>query len=477
MDRTHFCLVALFTCRLAAAAAGSAPHPPGRMLFRAALDGGIHAHWLEAEVPGTTAAHLGYDPSDGSQALRVAADTRVQFQWPGPVPPDTGALELRFRPDFQQDSTQPPGAFLTLEGADGTALILSYNPNGVRWRYEVRAGKWYRELPVWHGKIKQSQWSHLLLTWDRSRNKEDQLTLYHDGVWAASADLGCSFAGLGELTLHGVEGLPIRVDEIALYDRAFRAEHAATLAQSFGGEAPRPEAAADILRGIAATEAARRSLVARLDGKVGRLIHYRGEGKPREFDFPEGIKAAGIWPQHVEQTDLSQFDVIYFPEGPKYDLTPAAEQKLRAFVERGGGYVGSCPGSLFARKIKLFDFEAYTFWVWGILKVTLRPHIITDGRKDVVPMHFGNGPLMVPGPDCEVLGHFVTSWPYGGRPAAILTGMCGKGRAVLFGPHPIGGEVNWRRKRIYYTGAFLGSDRFLSNALLYAAGHLAPPEE
>jgi len=104
----------------------------------------------------------------------------------------------------------------------------------------------------------------------------------------------------------------------------------------------------------------------------------------------------------------------------------------------------------------------------GLTQLELQKHPVTEGCGERVHMHHGNGPIMIPGKGCEAVGTYRMEGTKG-RPGAILVGRHGKGRVVLFGPHPQGGGVSAAGKRVGFTGEDLGTDRLLVNALLYAA--------
>ncbi len=218
-------------------------------------------------------------------------------------------------------------------------------------------------------------------------------------------------------------------------------------------------------------QAARQEAIASLKGKVGYLIHRKGT-EPRTLELSEGIVAESIRPEDLGTVPLEQYDVIFFPAGPRYQLDESHDALIRDYVRNGGGYVGSCQGSFYAAQLKLLDVEAYTLNIWGLFKVRLKPHALTDLRGAEIPMHFGNGPVMVPGDDCQVIATYVMTLPGKATPAAIVTGTFGSGRVVAFGPHPMGGKVSAKGVRAYWSGDLLETERMLVNALLYASNRL-----
>ena len=139
-------------------------------------------------------------------------------------------------------------------------------------------------------------------------------------------------------------------------------------------------------------------------------------------------------------------------------------------MKNGGGYVGCCQGAFFAEKLELVDIKCYGMDVWGLYNIALKkpPHFVKGNRNGTIRMHFGNGPVMVAGEQCEVLGTYSLGFP-AGEPAAILTANCGKGNVVLFGTHPLGEKVSYKGTRAWFDGKLLETEKMFINALLYAA--------
>jgi hypothetical protein len=210
--------------------------------------------------------------------------------------------------------------------------------------------------------------------------------------------------------------------------------------------------------------------LARIDGKVGVVHHNRGI-KSGKGQYSEDVTFVGIPPEDIGKMDLSQFKVIHFPKGPKFQIQPDQYKYILDYVNNGGGYVGCCQGAYFAEKLKLLDIKCHGMDVWGLYNIVLKkePHFVKAGREGIIRMHFGNGPVMVSGGECHVLGTYMLGFP-GGEPAAILTGKHGKGNVVLFGTHPTGDKVSYKGTRAWFSGKLMGTEKMFINALLYAAG-------
>lgn len=140
-------------------------------------------------------------------------------------------------------------------------------------------------------------------------------------------------------------------------------------------------------------------------------------------------------------------------------LAPEGREKIRTFVESGGGYIGICAGAYLAT-------TDYT-WSLGILnaKVLDRKHwnrgsgevelaITPDGRsrfaigQAVVHCQYYQGPLLAPGekpglPAYTPLVTYASEIARNGAPEGVMKGTTaaalatfGKGRVLVISPHP-----------------------------------------
>jgi len=456
---------ALWTCCALAAPL------PDYVFCRIGFDGGAEGLLLGEPLKPLKAEKLQYAAGDVSQALVVGAGTVVRYDLGKEFPRQAGAFEIRFQPAFPQTADSVGRTVLALKGKAPFEAELSFHPKGVRWILTVKGRKWRKELTLWHGRVKQGQWNHVLFVW----NKEERtFSIYHQGKWVQTIPHDNRFGGPAFLEIGSEQDAGIRIDEIALYSRAFTHDQAKLLAETFSPEVERFAALTAQLEKDDRALAARRALVLKLNGKVGRVSHNRGHA-PSAIVYPEGIEGVAIKPEDIGKIDLSRFSVLHFPMGPKFQIEPAQYKYIVEFVRKGGGYVGCCQGAYFAEKLKLLDIKCYNMDVWGLYNIVLRPHFVTDNRKGVIRMHFGNGPIMLAGKDCQVLATYYLGFPPG-EPAAILTGKCGKGTVVLFGTHPLGESVSYKGTKAYFSGKLLETDVMFVNALLYAAGIVAEPE-
>jgi hypothetical protein len=463
ITRRHF-LTSIITLILSAIV-GRASAQGDAIFFRSGFNG-VTQGMLEGEsLDPTVTQGLRFAPSDNSQALKVEAGKSIGYELGDAFPSKAGALEIRFRPDFPQTADSPERDVLRLKGKSDFEAVLTFKPVGVRWVFTIAGKGWRKELTLWHGRVKTGQWNHVLFVWNK---EENSFAIYHNGKWVETISSDNRFGGPARLDIGGEHDAGISVDEITLYKRAFTHPQAEFLAESFS----KGDRFAALIKRLAIDDhalAERRALLSGLAGKVGRVYPTRGV-EPSPGTYPEGVTGVGIRPDNIGKIDLSQFSVIHFPQGPRFQIDPRQFQHIVDYVKNGGGYVGCCQGAFFAEKLKLVDVKCYAMDVWGLYNIALNaePHFVKSDRDGTIRMHFGNGPIMVAGKDCEVLGTYVLGFPTG-KPAAILTGKCGKGNVVLFGTHPLGEKVSYQGTRAWFSGKLLGTERMFINALLYAA--------
>jgi hypothetical protein len=445
---------------------GRASAQDDAMFFRAGFNGDAQGMLEEESLDPTGTQSLRFTPSDSSQAWKIEAGKSIGYDLGDTFPSKAGALEIRFRPDFPQTADSPKRDVLRLEGKGDFEAVLTFNPVGLRWVFTIAGKSWRKELTLWHGRVKTGQWNHVLFVWNK---EEHSFAIHHNGKWVETIGSDNRFGGPARLDIGGEHNAGISVDEIALYKRAFTHPQAAFLAESFSVKGDRFDALTKRLAIDDQALAERRALLARLKGKVGRVYPNRGV-EPSQGTYPEGVTGVGIRPEDIGRIDLSQFSVIHFPQGPRFQIEPEQFQHIVDYVKNGGGYVGCCQGAFFAEKLKLVDVKCYAMDVWGLYNIALNaePHFVKGDRSGTIRMHFGNGPIMVAGKDCEVLGTYALSFPTG-KPAAILTGKCGKGNVVLFGTHPLGEKVSYQGTRAWFSGKLMGTEKMFINALLYAA--------
>ncbi|MBI5818531.1 MAG: succinylglutamate desuccinylase/aspartoacylase family protein [Verrucomicrobia bacterium] len=159
---------------------------------------------------------------------------------------------------------------------------------------------------------------------------------------------------------------------------------------------------------------------------------------------------------------LGQFNVIAVPggSGSKEAATIGEDgrDRIRKFVENGGGYIGICAGAYLATSgfswgLRILDAKTVSpKWDRGHAMVKLE---LTDQGRRILgniqgtfDCKYANGPILCPAhveslPDYEPLAFFRTEVAEHNAPPgimvnspAIVAGRCGKGRVVVSSPHP-----------------------------------------
>ena len=194
-----------------------------------------------------------------------------------------------------------------------------------------------------------------------------------------------------------------------------------------------------------------------------------GEAESKGFRNLSGVMSDAaayrvdrLSPADVRGGALADHDLVILPggsgSGQAEALQPEGCQAIRQFVQSGGGYVGICAGSYLAStqydwSLGLINARVWdrAHWARGQGEVTLS---LTDPGREVlkssdatVEIHYGQGPLLVPGRDAdlpayEVLATYATEIAAKGAPAgsmvgthAIIRSTYGDGRVICFSPH------------------------------------------
>jgi glutamine amidotransferase-like uncharacterized protein len=197
--------------------------------------------------------------------------------------------------------------------------------------------------------------------------------------------------------------------------------------------------------------------------------------------------SAGMTVERVKAADivagaLARADVIVFPggtgNGQARSLGESGAAAVVEFVAGGGGAIGICAGGYLlaegynadTRRIELINARLFDLdhWARGTARVGIQP-LGPGAPAGEIAIHFENAPIFEPGglgerlPAYTALARFTTD-PAGtpaDRPSivgqdAIIAAPHGRGRVVLFGPHP---ELT------------SGLAPLLVGALRWAAGH------
>ncbi len=159
---------------------------------------------------------------------------------------------------------------------------------------------------------------------------------------------------------------------------------------------------------------------------------------------------------------LRQFDLVIFPGGSgggqAKALGESGRAAVRLFVRRGGGYLGVCAGAYLASRhykwsLGLLNARVLDTAHWARGNGTVTVELSAQARKlfgatkSRIRIHYAQGPLLAhqtKGPKYEVLGTFRTEIRKNEKiPQGVMLGAhamartrYGKGRVVLFSPHP-----------------------------------------
>ena len=175
-----------------------------------------------------------------------------------------------------------------------------------------------------------------------------------------------------------------------------------------------------------------------------------------------GFSAERITSEEIRRGRLDGFDVLIMPGGSGSKqaerLQASGREKIREFVRSGGGYVGICAGSYLASShydwsLGLINARVWdrAHWARGGGEVSIRmkdPGWQLLGRGGSIPVHYNQGPLMVPDdesslPGYEVLATFDSEVASKGAQPGSMTGthaiirsMFGEGHVICYSPHP-----------------------------------------
>ncbi len=172
-----------------------------------------------------------------------------------------------------------------------------------------------------------------------------------------------------------------------------------------------------------------------------------------------GFSTRNITAADVNAGSIGDLAVVYFPGGssPPYiqRITPEAKAGLLDAVERGGVFIGTCAGAMFAVEVQVWEGERYTDGQLGVFRgeavgpapgvcgssggvcaaelVTNVGHPIARSVPQVFTARYYNSPFFRADPDAET--YILATYSSTGEPA-IVAQRRGAGWALLTGPHP-----------------------------------------
>ena len=205
---------------------------------------------------------------------------------------------------------------------------------------------------------------------------------------------------------------------------------------------------------------------------------YLGSVRSTAKCFDENFKVSMMLGDGVREDLLKDQQVFISPGGgasiQSRSLAPEGMKKLKEFVHEGGGFIGICAGAYLAAQNNPLPLGIVAAkmpspkWDRGVaeLKIELTPagQAFFGETERFFTLHYANGPVLVPDPDCglepyEVLAYFREETAQNDTPvglqkdtAAITISRYGKGRVVLFSGHPeSSGLGRWLRTAARYA--------------------------
>jgi glutamine amidotransferase-like uncharacterized protein len=211
--------------------------------------------------------------------------------------------------------------------------------------------------------------------------------------------------------------------------------------------------------GAATTQPAARPIRVALYQDVGaspnKLVELLGK--------QPGIQVTRVTAEQIRSGALDGVDVLIHPGGSGgkqgNNLAEAGRERVRAFVRRGGGYIGICAGAYLATcdytwSLHILDAKVIDKAHWARGNGPVNVGLSDAGRKllaapgESCSILYFQGPLLAPAsnpelPDYQLLGTFQTEVHKQGVPGGVMQGTTaiasstfGKGRVFCFSPHP-----------------------------------------
>ncbi|MEW5785320.1 MAG: BPL-N domain-containing protein [Bacillota bacterium] len=189
-----------------------------------------------------------------------------------------------------------------------------------------------------------------------------------------------------------------------------------------------------------------------------RIGLYTGQGYWSEgieaiknFLDAYGIPYGEFDEQEASHADLSKsFDAVWFAGGfsEEYRHYISSHDNIRAYVENGGVFIGTCAGAYYAADtmlwgenrldypLKLFAGQAVgPHLSWGEhAALTLNPDLpVNAGFRKTIGVRYFDGPYFVVSDTQEVI---VLAEYASNKAPAVLALEYGSGKVLLMGPHP-----------------------------------------
>ena len=204
------------------------------------------------------------------------------------------------------------------------------------------------------------------------------------------------------------------------------------------------------------------------------------QGRLFEKQLP-GCRVERLGPEDLRAGCLAAFDAVVFPggsgSGQAKAIGPGGRSNVQSFIADGGGYIGICAGAYLALdnyewSLRLLPLDSFDRSHWRRGNATLGIELEAAGvslfpeAEERMDIEFRQGPLMRPSENledrepAEVLAWFKSGVGRNGADPntmidtpAIVRGRFGKGRVLLFSPHPekTEGLEEWLRTAIEWS--------------------------
>jgi glutamine amidotransferase-like uncharacterized protein len=188
---------------------------------------------------------------------------------------------------------------------------------------------------------------------------------------------------------------------------------------------------------------------------ISKVALYSGSGAVLAEDVGIAFEELNMSFEEIKESDINRgelrnFEVLIVPGGSTEVIWESLEGKgfdqIRKFVEDGGKYIGICAGAYLAPEIVKLRFDKTRVGlgiidvenerVSGIglkeIKISNTSYPIARGYSGKLEIWYQNGPFMKPGDGVGVISKYDEYF------ASIVCAAYGRGKVVLFSPHPEG---------------------------------------
>jgi glutamine amidotransferase-like uncharacterized protein len=166
------------------------------------------------------------------------------------------------------------------------------------------------------------------------------------------------------------------------------------------------------------------------------------------------IKIEKIKENDIKTGKLQIFKILIIPSGKTELILKVLKgkgfEKIRKFVKEGGKYIGICAGAYLAPKVvklrssrkesglNIIEIENKREAGIGLreIEISNENHPLVKGYQSKIKIWYQNGPLMRSQGKVEIIAKYDENF------AAILASNYGKGKVILFSPHPEGSLEN-----------------------------------